>query len=759
MANKGPEGWRKALCVGDDVDVMDEEGGGWLVGRVMGVEDDQLELHFVGRHNIWKGRDDEGIAFHGAHTSVAVQATAGQEAVAMVDGPTDRALRTKSGRAVVAGAEQHSSSSSSSSSSSATDSSDWLCTECSTYESPMGGEDDPLLLCDGGCLRSFHLSCLFLDEVPREERWLCADCTSGSHRCFACGDFGRDGTGEGEVSKCTIGQCGKFYHLQCVSALRHTVVNEETRKFKCPAHTCHTCEAKRGGGLVRCMLCPTAYHAGCCPPSVAENGYFLHCTAHADRPLPLVPASWRGDDSDDDSNGDDGEVLEDKPSGAGSLRFPKLRPKKMGMVREPNRNRQLDNHFRLLTSILTEVQSRPAPFKPIRNNIYLRRATRRVESTRCECTERCDEDCINRVMNVECVGCCTTDQAKKGSANSKIETNCNLGLGCGNRRLQNREYAKFELKRVPFGFGIVLKAPVREGDVVVEYVGEVVDEATSERRCTEHRRRHPRDPNFYIMALGPDEYIDARFKGNYARFINHSCGPNCSLKKWNVGGYTRIAIFAEQDLEAGTEVCYDYDFSTQEAAMFKCECGSARCRGSLSKDGHTELPSADDLSAKKLGKKERAELLKRARAKKRQLDEAQQQQRAAAVRRRSLTGAKLPGDGGKNNTGGGLVCNGPPPKHRTAATQGAVFLWRNAASGADFVQRAKLREVRHGSGGMAAAALGGGRGQEAAAAAAAGGAAAAGAASTIQRYALVGGSAAGQPSPSLALVLASLGSG
>lgn len=52
--------------------------------------------------------------------------------------------------------------------------------------------------------------------------------------------------------------------------------------------------------------------------------------------------------------------------------------------------------------------------------------------------------------------------------------------------------------------------------------------------------------------------IDSRFKGNYTRFINHSCNPNCVAEKWNVCGYIRVGIFAIRDINIDEEITYDY---------------------------------------------------------------------------------------------------------------------------------------------------------------------------------------------------------
>lgn len=56
--------------------------------------------------------------------------------------------------------------------------------------------------------------------------------------------------------------------------------------------------------------------------------------------------------------------------------------------------------------------------------------------------------------------------------------------------------------------------------------------------------------------------IDGGSYGSEARFINHSCDPNCHIEKWNVLGFWRIGIFASRDIHPGEELGYDYNFQS-----------------------------------------------------------------------------------------------------------------------------------------------------------------------------------------------------
>ena len=73
------------------------------------------------------------------------------------------------------------------------DNNEWVCSICEFLEAP---DDSDLLLCDGPCLRSFHIGCLhgrnLSSEPSEDELWLCLDCTEGKHNCFICGEKGDD---------------------------------------------------------------------------------------------------------------------------------------------------------------------------------------------------------------------------------------------------------------------------------------------------------------------------------------------------------------------------------------------------------------------------------------------------------------------------------------------------------------------------------------------------------------------------------------
>ncbi|VDK35697.1 unnamed protein product [Gongylonema pulchrum] len=86
-----------------------------------------------------------------------------------------------------------------------------------------------------------------------------------------------------------------------------------------------------------------------------------------------------------------------------------------------------------------------------------------------------------------------------------------------------------------------------------------------------------RSSGFYGFCL---QVIDATQMGNLARFINHSCQPNCYAKIVSVEGEKRIVIYSKQPINKGDEITYDYKFPIEENKI-DCLCGAPSCRGSL----------------------------------------------------------------------------------------------------------------------------------------------------------------------------------
>lgn len=128
------------------------------------------------------------------------------------------------------------------------------------------------------------------------------------------------------------------------------------------------------------------------------------------------------------------------------------------------------------------------------------------------------------------------------------------------------------------GSGIVADEDIKQGEFVIEYVGEVIDDKTCEERLW--NMKHRGETNFYLCEINRDMVIDATYKGNKSRYINHSCCPNTEMQKWIIDGETRIGIFATRDIKKGEHLTYDYQF-VQFGADQDCHCGAVGCRRKL----------------------------------------------------------------------------------------------------------------------------------------------------------------------------------
>jgi len=131
------------------------------------------------------------------------------------------------------------------------------------------------------------------------------------------------------------------------------------------------------------------------------------------------------------------------------------------------------------------------------------------------------------------------------------------------------------------GRGVFAARTIRKGTVIIEYRGERTTwEAASERADSD-----PTNPQHtFIFATSDGGVIDGGRRGNAARWINHSCAPNCLAFEDAQG---RVFIEARRTIRAGDELTYDYRLEvdgriTQKLrAEYACHCGSKRCRGSL----------------------------------------------------------------------------------------------------------------------------------------------------------------------------------
>ena len=155
------------------------------------------------------------------------------------------------------------------------------------------------------------------------------------------------------------------------------------------------------------------------------------------------------------------------------------------------------------------------------------------------------------------------------------------------------------------GHGLQAVSRIASGSLVIEYCGEVISHEECYRRLSSYDLLGVHD--FYMMELSSSLMIDARQLGNAARFINHSCAPNCHTQVWSVGSQQRVGIFALRDIEQGEEISYNYRAQTFNArgqhnnVVQACRCGAANCSSFLG-----EKPTAVTKEKESAKRKRRA---------------------------------------------------------------------------------------------------------------------------------------------------------
>uniref|UniRef100_A0A8C7QR28 [histone H3]-lysine(36) N-dimethyltransferase n=1 Tax=Oncorhynchus mykiss TaxID=8022 RepID=A0A8C7QR28_ONCMY len=550
-----------------------------------------------------------------------------------------------------------------------------------------------LLLCEGQCCGAFHLQCIGLTDPPIG-KFVCQECKSGVHTCFACKKPGED------VMRCMIPVCGKFYHGECIA--NHAPAAPLHRGLRCSLHVCLSCfitnpvnPSVSKGRLTRCVRCPVAYHANdycmaagsvvlannsfLCPNHFtprrgfrnhehvnvswcfvcSEGGSLLCCEScpaafHQEcLNIDMPEGSWFCNDCLAGKKPHYKDILWVK---VGRYRWwpaevshPKNIPE--NILRMRHNVGEFPVHFFGSNDYLWTYQARVFPYMDVDTNnkekmgkgvdvIYkkaLEEAASRFlklqaekelrqlqedrrndkkpppyrhikvnrpigkvqfitadlsEIPRCNCKASdenpcgIDSECINRMLMYEC--------------HPQV---CPAGEGCLNQAFTKRQYSQVEIFRtLARGWGLRCAHDIKKGEFVNEYVGEVIDEEECRARI-----KHAQDNdicNFYMLTLDKDRIIDAGPKGNQARFMNHSCQPNCETQKWTVNGDTRVGLFALIDVPAGTELTFNYNLECLANGKTVCKCGAPNCSGFLGVRPKNN-PPADD-KGRKLKKKVQA---------------------------------------------------------------------------------------------------------------------------------------------------------
>uniref|UniRef100_A0A3P8PL12 Nuclear receptor binding SET domain protein 2 n=1 Tax=Astatotilapia calliptera TaxID=8154 RepID=A0A3P8PL12_ASTCA len=553
---------------------------------------------------------------------------------------------------------------------------EFVCQMCE-----QAGED--LVPCEGQCCGMFHLHCLDQTLKP-DDKLLCQECSTGIHSCFICKKL------EGEVRRCHVPHCGKFYHEACVRLNTLTVF--DNKGFRCPLHTCLSCHygcrtkhKSNKGRLMRCLRCPVAYHIGdqcvaagsemitntaiiCTNHFNAKKGYSHHshvnvswcfvcskggqllccesCPAafHPDcLNIAMPDGSWFCNDCRAGKKPKYRDIIWVK---LGTYRWwpaeihhPRNIPTNIQHLRheigefpvfffgskdyfwthqgrvfpymegDRGSKHQRNGIGKVFKNALLEAETRfkeikikreakeaqensrkPPPYKFIKVNkpvgkvqVYTADIS---EIPKCNCKpsgERpCgfESECLNRMLQYEC--------------HPQV---CPSGERCCNQDFTKRLYPETKIIKTPGkGWGLICLRDIKKGEFVNEYIGELIDEEECRARIKYAHENNITD--FYMLTIDKDRIIDAGPKGNYSRFMNHSCQPNCETQKWTVNGDTRVGLFAVCDIPAGTELTFNYNLDCLGNEKTVCRCGAPNCSGFLG-----DRPKVTEPKGKRLKRK------------------------------------------------------------------------------------------------------------------------------------------------------------
>ncbi|CAI5766908.1 histone-lysine N-methyltransferase, H3 lysine-36 and H4 lysine-20 specific isoform X3 [Podarcis lilfordi] len=534
----------------------------------------------------------------------------------------------------------------------------FICTECSTgvhtcFVCKNSGENVKRCLLPL-CGKYYHEECIqkYPPTVMQNKGFRCS-----LHICMTChaANPANVSASKGRLMRCV--RCPVAYHSNDFCLAAGTVILASNSMI-CPNHFsprrgcrnhehvnvswCFVCS--EGGSLLCCESCPAAFHRECLNIDMPEGSWYCNdCKAgkkphykevvwvkvgryrwwpaeichprtipvniqkmkhvigefpvlffgsndylwtHQARVFPYM----EGDVSSKDKMAKGVDGIYKKALQEAAVRFEELKTQKeLRQLQEDKKN-----------------DKKPPPYKHIKVN----RPVGKVqiftadlsEIPRCNCKPAdenpcgLDSECINRMLLYEC-----------------HPAVCPAGERCQNQCFTKRQYPEVEIFRtLARGWGLQAKRDIKKGEFVNEYVGELIDEEECRARIR-YAQEHD-ITNFYMLTLDKDRIIDAGPKGNYARFMNHCCQPNCETQKWSVNGDTRVGLFALINIKAGTELTFNYNLECLGNGKTVCKCGAPNCSGFLGVRPKNQPPASEEKSKKfkrRHGKrKSQAEIMK-----------------------------------------------------------------------------------------------------------------------------------------------------
>ncbi|KAH8288582.1 hypothetical protein KR054_005609, partial [Drosophila jambulina] len=487
---------------------------------------------------------------------------------------------------------------------------------------PQASTDNNLLTCSQPmCGKRFHADCCkYWPQANTSKPMRCP--RHVCHTCVCLDPSGRfQQVGNSKLAKCV--RCPATYHQDshCIPAGTRILT---ANHIICPRHSINKSDAHlnviwccicvKGGELLCCETCPIAVHAHCRNIPIEKSEKYICEECESGRmplygeivwakfnnfrwwpaiilPPPEIPRNILNKTHGENDfvvrffgTHDHGWISRrrvylyiegDKLAGDSQRTKTLLHRSYNTGVEEATRFLQIVKERRKEQAIGRQSASKlhPPPYVRIKANKAvppLRFTPNMEDISACGCPSDAehpcgpDSGCINRLLFNEC--------------NPEV---CRAGQRCENQMFELRKSPSMEVVYMnERGFGLVCREPIAQGDFVIEYVGEVINHAEFQQRMVQKQR--DRDENYYFLGVEKDFIIDAGPKGNLARFMNHSCEPNCETQKWTVNSIHRVGLFAIKDIPANTELTFNYLWADLMNNRKKaCFCGATRCSGEI----------------------------------------------------------------------------------------------------------------------------------------------------------------------------------
>ncbi|XP_030590027.1 histone-lysine N-methyltransferase 2D isoform X2 [Archocentrus centrarchus] len=126
------------------------------------------------------------------------------------------------------------------------------------------------------------------------------------------------------------------------------------------------------------------------------------------------------------------------------------------------------------------------------------------------------------------------------------------------------------------GLGLYAAKDLEKHTMVIEYIGTVIRNEVANRR---EKIYESQNRGIYMFRINNEQVIDATLTGGPARYVNHSCAPNCVAEVVTFDKEDKIIIISSRRIPKGEELTYDYQFDFEDDQhKIPCHCGAWNCR-------------------------------------------------------------------------------------------------------------------------------------------------------------------------------------